>query len=83
VHFVIGLFLLCVILAVPALRAVAFLLLILGVVAFGGLMTFIQRDNDHFAAKTGHSILVDEDGNPLPHRGPIPVDEDGNPLPHR
>ena len=49
-HFVIGLFLLCVILAVPALRVIALLLLFVGGIAIGGLLMITQQNNDRIRA---------------------------------
>lgn len=50
-HFIIGLFLLCVILAVPALRAVAFILLLFGGLAIGALMLAVQHQGAQVHAR--------------------------------
>jgi hypothetical protein len=44
-HFIIGLFLLSLILAVPALRVVALILFVFGGLAIGGLMLATQHQN--------------------------------------
>lgn len=50
-HFIIGLFLLCVIFAVPALRAVALVLLLIGGVGAGWLIWYVQDENARVHAR--------------------------------
>jgi hypothetical protein len=56
-HFIIGLFLLCVILAVPALRAVALFLFVFGGLVIGGLFLVLQHDNAKITAQKQVSIF--------------------------